>query len=117
MEEMLKQFYSCVVPRIRDETVFGNVGVTARLDLDSSSREAMITLYHSIFEWTRKGICNAIAKLLADGILDGKAESIEANKYWIFENFCNNCMKQNCEYFVTMRTHFEYVRSQLFNHV
>lgn len=113
MEEMWRQFYSCVVPRIREETLFGNVGVAARLELDSSSREAMITLYHSILEWTTRGICKAISKLLADGILDGKGNSSEYETRRIFKFFCNSCMQQNFEYFVTMRTHLEFVRSQL----
>lgn len=69
------EFYSKIVPRIRDEARFGKAGLAIKLHLcyynedDELTRCSMIVIYHSVQETNVGKIRGAIERLVKDGIL------------------------------------------------
>lgn len=113
----MNEFYSSVVPRIRDETVFGAAGKNAKIELDCErhrpgadlqeiDRDVNIVLYHSIKVWTKEGVETTIQRLVREKIL------ISGQEYRFYSNFLM-CRFLPFEYFCTTRRHYESVLSDL----
>lgn len=113
---MWEQFFSNVVPRVRDVNIFGNLGRTARLQLRRKSAELMITLYHSILVWTKEGICETICKLIRDNIVETPRDNLLDGSA-IFKTFCEMVSEKNHKYFVTTRVHFRFVKRRIVDFV
>lgn len=100
-------YYANVVPKIRVD--FGDAGKRIRFDLSSSSRYAMIAIYHSIQEENRNGILKAVEKLIDDEIL---------NRHYGLDNYFNEFAKallcENCDYFSSLENHLSLLRSNVF---
>lgn len=111
----MNEFCSSVVPRIRDETVFGSVGKNAKLEIERYTREEMIVLYHSIQIWNRNGVIQTIQRLLQEKILKQKATSGNWDERSVYDLFFKSITFRGFEYFCTSRRHFKHVMSE-FSH-
>lgn len=109
-----------MVPRIRDQTLFGTAGRDAELNIHYRSQDAMIVLYHSIEVWNKRGILKCIQRLGREEILyledDWTMDEDLKEASWrsVGSLFYRNLASKSFRYFCTTRCHFEKVREDLF---
>lgn len=68
-QEIMDEFYSSVVPRVRDPKMFGGAGLGVGLRLVCFNRYAMVVIYHSVQKRSVDGIYQTIRRLTDEEVL------------------------------------------------
>lgn len=109
----MKDFYSDVVPRIRDK-VFGASGQNAQMKLCKGDKYTLSVIYHAIKEKSAKGIETGIQRLLKDDILSNVME--DPLVFW--KNlFVDSLLQESGEFFNTCTADLGGFRLSLFSGV
>lgn len=111
----MEQFYSNIVPSMRDEKRFGKAGLSMNLglcydtDVGPQGRYSMVVIFHAVEGQSVENIRLAIEKLVARGILWQNPVD-----YWL-EKFLCKLLQENWEYFcAASKDLFEQFRLSVF---
>lgn len=92
-QEIMEDFFSMVVPRIRNKNLFGGAGLRVGLKIVCFSRLAKIVIYHSVRKRTIAGIYQTIQRLTDQQVL---ARNVVRDT---LHEFNLTAMIENCDFF------------------